>query len=360
MTAASPGTALHGASDATEPEGFFLPPLPRLLPVAYHPKAAQIEFQSNGWVRHFLAECFAGEQDVLRLLRTRVGLYGPLIAPTADEKRVLDLADFYHFVGLIDNVAADHSGLGATRHGAREMFDRILADFSAGTGTDEKSPYGRAAADLWRRISSGLTPHQVDRFKPALEAFLSGIAAELPFQLTGKGPDYDTYIAIRIDSFGCDFIMLLTEYALAVDLTDCRAAEEFQEMHAHAMRQLILVNDVLSLRKEHGDPMNAVRVRCAQDGLTLQQSVDRICEMAEHHERAYIAARDVVRRGPFGLRADVRAYLDGLDHLLAGSQEFEYLTPRYFGDGSVWDGTTSGWVSLTAPVARIVPTGRGE
>jgi Terpene synthase family 2, C-terminal metal binding len=131
-------------------------------------------------------------------------------------------------------------------------------------------------------------------------------------------------------------------------------------VHHHAMRQLILVNDLLSLRKERGDPMNAVRVLCCHGGLTLQRAVDRVCELVGLHERAYIAARDAVRHGPFGARADVRGYLDGLDHLLAGSQEYEYLTPRYFGDGSVWDGSTSGWISLTDPIARFLPRTDGE
>ncbi|MFF4545739.1 terpene synthase family protein [Streptomyces sp. NPDC001435] len=357
------GTSLLARHEDEKPEGFFLPELPRLLPVVYHPKAAQIEFRSNAWVRRQLAGCFADEEDLLKLLRERVGLYAPLIAPTADEQRVLDLADFYHFVGLIDNLAADHTGLGASHLGARDVFDRIMADFAAGTAaaTSDNSPFGRAARDLWRRISPGLSPHQVRRFKSSMSSFLRGITSELPYQLSGSVPDYDTYLAMRLDSFGCDFILLLTEYALAIDLTEPAASPRFVDMHAHAMRQLILVNDLLSLRKEQGDPMNAVRVLCCHDGLTLQQSVDRVCELVELHERAYIAARDTVRHGPFGARADVRAYLDGLDHLLAGSQEYEYLTPRYFGDGSVWDGSTSGWVSLTAPIARFLPrAGQGN
>ncbi|MGW3144916.1 MULTISPECIES: terpene synthase family protein [Streptomyces] len=357
------GTSLLARYEYEDADGFFLPELPRLLPVAYHPKAAQIEFRSNSWVRRFLAGCFADEEDLLKLLRERVGLYAPLIAPTADEQRVLDLADFYHFVGLIDNLAADHTGLGASHLGARDVFDGIMADFGAGTETamGDNSPFGRAARDLWRRISPGLTRRQIQRFRSSMSSFLQGVTNELPYQLSGSVPDYDTYLTMRLDSFGCDFMLLLTEYALAIDITGPAASPQFVDMHAHALRQLILVNDLLSLRKEQGDPMNAVRVLCCHCGLTLQQAVDTVCELVGIHERAYIAARDAVRHGPFGTRADVRTYLVGLDHLLAGSQEYEYLTPRYFGDGSVWDGSTSGWISLTAPIARFLPrTGHGN
>jgi hypothetical protein len=83
--------------------------------------------------------------------------------------------------------------------------------------------------------------------------------------------------------------------------------------------------------------------------------VDRLCELVGHHERGYLAARDDLLAGRHGDSADVRAYLSGLDHLIGGSQEFEYLTPRYFGDGAAWDGSTYGWLSLTAPVAHFRP-----
>lgn len=83
--------------------------------------------------------------------------------------------------------------------------------------------------------------------------------------------------------------------------------------------------------------------------------MDQVCRLTGQHEKSYIAARDVIIVSALGARTDVRAYLGGLDHLLAGTQEFEYITPRYYGDGFVWDGTTSGWISLTATATRFLP-----
>jgi len=350
--------AADGAGAAEE---FFLPELPRLLPFAYHPRAAQIEFQSNDWVCRFLGACFASEQALLAFLRQRNGFYGPLTVPAADQERARNIADFYHFVTVVDDATADRSASGVGHHQVRAAFDRIMTGFGTDPDSDsdtgEDFPYGRAAADLWRRISPALTPAQAMRFRASLHNFLRGAACELPYRLTGTAPDLDTYLALRGDSFGFDFMLLLTEYALAVDMTEVTTAPEFAVLHTHAVRQLILVNDVLSWRREYAlhDSINAVRVLCRHDGLTLQQAVDALCRLIEQHERAYIAARDAIRQDPLGTDADVLAYLDGLDHLIGGSQEFEYLTPRYFGDGYVWDGTTSGWLSLTAPVARFRP-----
>ncbi|MFI2347559.1 terpene synthase family protein [Streptomyces sp. NPDC019443] len=332
---------------------FFLPELPRLLPVAYHPKAAQIEFRSNGWVRRRLGDCFASEEDLLSFLRQRNGLYGPLTVPYADEQRALDVADWYQYVTVIDSFVSDRSALGADEAGAREVFADIMDDFHGDGGGSEDFPYGLAGKELWRRISPGLSPGQTRRFAGALEAFLRGCVTEIRFKLTGRVPDYETCMTVRLNSFGCDFIRLMTEYAAGVNMTGCDRL--LAEVHTHCMRQMIIVNDLLSWRKEHAqdDKMTVARVLIEREGLGLQSCVDRLRELVEHHERAYIAARDQVLNGPYATRADIRAYLNGLDHLIGGSAEFEYLTPRYFGDGYVWDGSTSGWISLTAPVTRF-------
>jgi cytochrome P450 len=342
---------------------FFLPELPRMLPVAYHPKAAQIEFASNGWVRGMLGECFADEDSLLLFLRQRNGLYGPLTVPYADDRRARDIADWYQYVTVIDSFVSDRSALGGSTEKARQIFLGITADFSgdspgatAPAATSSQAAYARAAQDLWRRISPALTADQVRRFRESLSAFLDGCATEIQAKIENSVPDYETCLLVRMNSFGCDFIELMTEYAAEVDMTGTRP--ELEAVHLHCMRQMIIINDLLSWRKEHAqdDKMTVVRVLIQREGCTLQEAVDRLTELAGQHERAYISARDEILAGPLGERPDVRAYLRGLDFLMGGSQEFEYLTPRYFGDGAVWDTSTSGWVSLDAPVTRFRPT----
>ncbi|MGH3822784.1 MAG: cytochrome P450 [Pseudonocardiaceae bacterium] len=332
---------------------FFLPELPRSLPFAYHPKAAQIEFASNGWVREQLGECFATEEDLLFFLRQRNGIYGPLTVPNADDQRARDITDWYQYVTVIDSFVSDRSALGASDGKAREAFAKIVADFHDEGDPANDFAYGRAGKDLWRRISPGLSPAQVSRFTASLEVFLRGCATEIHSKLTNRVPDYETCLAVRLESFGCDFIELLTEYGAAVDMSD--VLPQLAEVHLHCRRQMIIINDLLSWRKEHAqdDKMTVVRVLIERDGLGLQDAVNRLCELVEYHEKAYTESRDTLLSGPLGKREDVRTYLTAVDYLMGGSQEFEYLTPRYFGDGSVWDGSTSGWVDLDAAVTRF-------
>lgn len=339
-----------------------MPQLPRLLPVAYHPKAAQIEIASNGWVRRMLGDCFAGEGELLRFLRQRNGIYGPLTVPHAEAQRAQDIADWYQYVTVIDSSVSDRAALGESDERAGAVFAGIVAEFGDPVGpADADGPadalaYRRAAKDLWSRISPGLTPAQVGRFGESLAAFLRGCAVEIHAKLAGEAPGYEECLAVRLDSFGCEFIELMTEYGAAVDMSEHRKA--LGEVHTHGMRQMIIVNDLLSWRKERAqdDKMTVVRSLIEREGLGPQRAVDRLGELVERHERAYLRARDEILAGPLGGDRAVRAYLSGLDHLIGGSQEFEYLTPRYFGDGSVWDGTTHGWLDLDAPVTRFRET----
>lgn len=324
---------------------FFLPQLPRLLPCAYHPNAARIEFASNGWVRRMLADCFSGESELLRFLRERNGLYGSLTVPQASEQRALDIADWYQYVTIIDTFISQI-------HNPRELFTAIVSDFNADDAVG-RQPYIKAANNLWRRISPGLSKAQLDRFLASLEAFLRGCTSEMDVQRTIETFDYEACMALRMDSFGCDFIELLTEYGAEVDMSDWR--DEMTTLHLHCRRQMILVNDLLSWRKERlqDEKINLVRVLIEQEGCDLQSAVNRLVVLVEYHERAYIAARDELLSGKLGQRGDVRKYLLAIDYLMAGSQEFEYMTPRYFGDGSVWDGSTFGWIDLEAAVTRL-------
>jgi hypothetical protein len=335
---------------------FFLPPLPHRLPVRYHPKAAQIEFASNGWVRRFLGDCFPGEAELLSYLRQRNGLYGAVVSPGAEESRVRDITDWYQFVTVIDDFVVDSAKFGSSREHAMSEFAMIMDSFGADAPSRVASPFESAAKDLWRRISPRLSPEQTRRLTRSLRAFLHGNLVEIHTRIADVEFDYETHLAVRVDSFGCEFIELMAEYTANADISDHLTTAPVMELHRNARLQLITINDLLSWRKEwtNDERSNTARVLCHNEGLSLQQAVHRMCALVDQYERAYIATRNQILAGPLGAQPNVRAYLETLDHVIGGSQEFEYVTPRYWGDGAVWDGTTHGWVSLTDPIARFL------
>jgi hypothetical protein len=353
------GLAVAPRPSSENPEGFFFPRMSRRLPVAYHPMAAATEFWSNGWVRRWLGDTFAGEADLFAFLRQRDALYAALVAPHTDGARLRNLAAWFQFVSAVDDHYTSRSAIGASHRTARQVWTATIGIFRSGLPADDNEsygPYGRAVLDLWRRISPDLTEAQRQRLVSSLEAYLRGCTTEVPIRLTDEVLDYETYMSVRQESFGVDFCGLLTEYACGVDMTNLIALPEFIELAVEQMRHHILFNDLVSLRKEYlnGDAMNAVTVVQHHEGLGLQAATDKVGELVDQHETAFISKRDQILAGHHGRSPDTRAYLDGLSYMLGGAQEFQYSSPRYWGDGFVWDGTTSGWVSLT-PATLLRP-----
>ncbi|MFI5987521.1 terpene synthase family protein [Streptomyces sp. NPDC051555] len=215
------GTPPQAALGTTETE-FYLPELPRLLPSAYHPNAVEIEVRSNAWVCRHLQSCFTDERALLSYLRQRAGLYGPAVSPLANEQRAGDIADFYQYVTVMDDAIA---GAATSERQARAALTRITDGFGT---DDDTSPLLRAGADLWRRITPGLSPAQVRRFKESLASSLGGYADEVPHRHAGRVLALDDYLALRVFSFGWPFVALMTEYGAGVDMTDLHPTPDFK------------------------------------------------------------------------------------------------------------------------------------
>ncbi|MEV0135907.1 hypothetical protein AB0H83_46630 [Dactylosporangium sp. NPDC050688] len=322
----------------------YLPELPRLIPVAYHANAVQLETASNNWVRRFLGDCFAGEEELLRFLRQRNGLYGPLTVPNAEPEKALCVSDWYQLVNAVETI------------GAGSLLGGVVAGVKDGDSAGQpESSYLNAARDLFGRLVVGLSQAQRERLDQGLAALHAEVVSAVPALPPTDAPDLDTCLDRRAARMRYRVLGLLTEYAAAVDMSPFVGTPEFRELQAHACRQMIIVSDLLSYRtaQRKTTPMNSVRLLNERDGLPLQDAVDRLCELVEQYERAYIGARSRILATPLGNHPETRVYLVGLDQLVAGSQEFAYITPRHFGDGAVWDGTRSGWYSVDEPVTRL-------
>ncbi len=137
----------------------------------------------------------------------------------------------------------------------------------------------------------------------------------------------------RVDNYG-EWLTLMTEYAIDVDMTDELAADEsLREMRTAVIDSLTLVNDPYSFRKEiyTSDSVNSVWLLMHLEGLTLQQALNRLAQMVRDNERKLIAAGTRVLAGPLGQREDVRRYVTELEHLASGNAEYHAVSTRYHG-----------------------------
>ena len=69
------------------------------------------------------------------------------------------------------------------------------------------------------------------------------------------------------------------------------------------------------------------------DGLSLQQAVDRIGDLCKQTIDTFIEDQARVPSWGDDVDNDVRLYVNGLQEWIVGSLHWSFMTTRYFGDG---------------------------
>ncbi|SFP28068.1 hypothetical protein SAMN05421810_102118 [Amycolatopsis arida] len=342
-TAAIPAAYTPGST-------FYLPEFPYLLPARRHPASDRIRRSCETWVRANMRFAMADQAEMDALIEEGAALWTCYVLPTADEDRLLNLCRYTEYLSVFDNAMVDRTKIGKDPDAAKELFHRvvnILDDRAVGPDFE----WGRVLGELWRDMRVGFPEPVWDRFMAEVRRFLSGCVAEITSRSDGMVFDYDTYLKVRRDSVGMGMYFVLGEYGLGIDLTeDLTRHGELREIVDIALEHIMLTNDLFSFRAECAmdDYVNALAVLRLSEGLELQDAVDRLFTVIEGRRTDFMAARRRLESGELGGRADVRAYLDALWHMMAGNLQWSYLTSRYNGIGHVWNNVRSGIVTLHA------------
>jgi hypothetical protein len=320
---------------AVEPQ-FYLRPINRRIPLRRHPDFEALRQDSAAWTREHLA--FALGEQVEEFIDYEHARWTCQCFPDAPRDRLRNLCHLTEYFFALDDTF--------TRSGdrdARRFFAEIL-DVLAGRDAGP-SRYHRVLADVWGRITPALSPAQLTRYVGSVAEFLRGFAVEIATRAEKRPLDYESYMALRRASVSGRPYFILIEYALGIELSQAFAeCAELGALNDIALDQLILVNDLFSLRKEHhtGDPLNAIAVLRQSEGLDLQSAVDRVCDAIERQTALFLEARGrLLHQEP-----DRRAYAMGLSNIISGNLDWSYRTPRYHGKGYRWNGEISGIVTL--------------
>lgn len=331
---------------------FYLPELARRIPVTCHPHVEDIKAKSNAWVRSRLGFALSDRAAMDAFCACEYALWTSLLFPTLVTDRTVDVADWTQYFFLFDNVCSGAGHLARRTDGARELFSAIKAVME-GRAVPIDTSYAAPFEEIWSRITSQMSPRQRERFAASVICFIDGCFSEVRSRAAGRVFDYDTYMATRRNSVGGKMYFVLVEYGLLIDLADdlpgpLPGTGALGELIGTTLDYLILTNDLFSFRAEcaKNDYVNAVSAFIVQDGLSLQGAIDKVCEVADDHERKFLAQRAAILDSHLGHRADVQAYVEVLGWMMSGNLHWSYLTPRYHGANHIWNGATSGRVTL--------------
>jgi len=190
--------------------------------------------------------------------------------------------------------------------------------------------------------------------------FFEAVHQQAHYRVEGIVPDLDNYIEMRRETSGCKPVFDLIEYSLDLELPDAVMEHPVIVALNHGANDLVTwsnVSAVLSpspipirqwltksaqdlfsynVEQSRGDTHNMICVFMINDGLSLQQAVDRIGELCKQTIDTFIENQARVPSWGDNVDKDVELYVNGLQEWIVGSLHWSFMTTRYFGnDGGV-------------------------
>ncbi|WP_146166714.1 terpene synthase family protein [Streptosporangium nondiastaticum] len=326
---------------------FRIPEVPLITPAKGHHLAEEIERDNQQYIRAHLAPLYHDVDEFEDFVSEEHAGFVAWCYPTAKDDRIAIIAEWTSAWLAYDDVFSHGSKAGASPSRMRAMADKLMAALR-GPDVMECPAFLRPAVDVMRRMAQGMSPQLRDRYLDTTQGYLEGTVKEVGFRARREMPGWQEYLDMHILA-GATWVLDTVEYGQGFDLTyELSASSELREARRIAAEGVVMVNDLFSFRKEYstGDHSNIVSSFMAGENLSLQGSIDRLCDLIQDVERRFILKQAEVLAGPLGDRADVRAHLEALGYLLPGNMEWSLRTPRYQGAGYVYDGKRSLEVTL--------------
>ncbi|WP_042370013.1 terpene synthase family protein [Streptacidiphilus neutrinimicus] len=323
----------------------------RLRAAWTHPEADTIRTAHDAWFREALtglrlpgAERLFGECEGVSLMCA--------VLPQADGERLVGICVAASALFLLDDVADDEAG---ERARAADYLAVLRGEGPVPAGS---APLGLLARTL-TRVREGVPDRLWARF---VAGFSEVIAAGAGKERTAREAlrNYDAYLAARYADSAFDLVGVAVEHGLGLDMTDTQKAAApglWTELHRACFVHTILVNDLLSFRKEYfaGEPMNALAVLRDAEGHSLQQAADTVCARIAAAEENFLAAASGLRRD-----ADdpaLERYLTAWELMLVGNLSWSLGCSRYHGAvQSPSAGSTTAATAAMAATPRTFPT----
>ncbi|KAF8479287.1 isoprenoid synthase domain-containing protein [Russula ochroleuca] len=324
-----------------EPSFFVFPDLLSHCPfsLTYHDDGDAIAADSLEWIMSYLPHFTQNKVAALRGLQA-----GELTAYcfnncASDHLRVV--SDFMNFLFHLDDVsdghlARDAEGLGNCVMNAFEWPDdyRPVRGQLGGIQIQENSA-AKLARDFWSRCIRDCAPAVQQRFKSHMHMFFEAVHQQALYRASDIVPDFDTYVEMRRETSGCKPVFDLIEYSLDMELPDAVMEHPVIVALNDGTNDLVTwSNDLFSYNVEQsrGDTHNMICVFMINDGLSLQQAVDRIGEMCKRTIDTFVENQARVPSWGDCIDRDVKLYVNGLQEWIVGSLHWSFMTTRYFGD----------------------------
>ncbi len=242
------------------------------------------------------------------------------------------ITDWHTWLFVRDDLG-DESGIG--RHpGELSALDGRLLDVLEGAElTDREEPLARALYSLrkrlWEKVSTAVGMRRLVRI---IDEHLEATLWEAANRARGVVPNLASYVRMRPLTGGLSIVTELTEIVegnyLPVEVREHATIGRLTE----ASHNIVCwANDILSLEKElgRGEVNNLVTVLRNEEGLTLQEAVDRAADMHNAEVHAFVRLSEHLPSYGAEVDANLGRYLSGLRARMRGVLDWTYESVRY-------------------------------
>lgn len=267
-------------------DGFYVPPHPMINPVA-----GQAEDEVVAWLWEL---GFLKSQEQERHLRSfKFGLYHGITTPTLELQQLVLGIQWFCWGSLADDQYDNYDW------GEREeRMRRVLRDMRAiATGCAEgrqgaqDNPVIAGFADLWPRLTAGLSPWARQRITGHFLDYMQAIVLQNRYHAKGRVPDAATFVTVRRNTIAMLFQVDVLEIVSRIRIPDAlRDSLLFRELALCFADILAWHNDVYGLEKDiaDGQTCNVVRVVAASEGCTLTEAVARVLDRARQRQQVFL------------------------------------------------------------------------
>ncbi|MEZ0064711.1 hypothetical protein ABIA32_000699 [Streptacidiphilus sp. MAP12-20] len=300
----------------------------RLRPSRLHPEVDTVRAEHDAWFRAVLTDVQLPGSE--RLFRECEGVSLLCrVLPDAEAERLVGICVAASALFLLDDVADDEAG-------ERARADDYLAVLHDAAPSAPGSAPLRLLARTLTRARAGVPARLWARFVAGFSEVIAAGAGKAEASVDG----YESYLDARYADSAFDLVGVAIEHGLGVDLTLTRAAAPeaaWDALHRACFVHTILVNDLLSFRKEYfgAEPMNALSVLGRTEGLSLQQAADTVCARIAAAEDAFLTHTATLRAAAAdadpGLQLNLDRYLTAWELMLSGNLTWSLGCPRYHG-----------------------------
>lgn len=186
-------------------------------------------------------------------------------------------------------------------------------------------------------IMAELSATQRNRYINCFKTFMENASVQARMTGQEKYLTIGQYKEYRVKSIASMPCTLMIEYLYGIELTDAEYQHPaLQQMEKAGTLQVAFINDIFSLFKEYQGSLenlnHAVSILVQNKKMTVQQAVDEICDEIERLQDEFINTRDEWYNSGEFISSDVKRFIAGFEHFLAGNAHWHRLSKRYHGE----------------------------